>query len=392
MSRFSTIVHLDADAFFVSCEQAKDPGLRGKKCAVGGRERGIISSASYEARACGVYTPMPTAKARQVCPDLILIPHTSGLYGTMSRRMFDLCETLTPLVQRNSIDEGYLDLSVCGFGSPEELEARVRSLQTELWETLELPVSIGIASNKLVAQIASKLRKPRGFVVVPAGTEAEFLAPLSVGKLPGVGPRTEAMLARLGIAKVRDLLERSESELKSAFGEGWRSMLACAQGMDAERVEVEREDARSYSQQETFSRNISDFSEIVRIVKRMIDELMGKIREDRKQVRTLTVKVRYPDFSQASHGRSLDAGTDLEAPFYPWVEELLREAWSLPRPLRLVSVRFSNVEDASPQLEMFAEENEKRRRLAQVLDGLNRSGGQTVVRHGHQLARKPGKV
>lgn len=200
------------------------------------------------------------------------------------------------------------------------------------------------------------------------------------------------MLARLGIAKVRDLLERSESELKSAFGEGWRSMLACAQGMDAERVEVEREDARSYSQQETFSRNISDFSEIVRIVKRMIDELMGKIREDRKQVRTLTVKVRYPDFSQASHGRSLDAGTDLEAPFYPWVEELLREAWSLPRPLRLVSVRFSNVEDASPQLEMFAEENEKRRRLAQVLDGLNRSGGQTVVRHGHQLARKPGKV
>lgn len=392
MSRFSTVVHLDADAFFVSCEQAKDPGLRGKKCAVGGRERGIISSASYEARACGVYTPMPTAKARQVCPDLILIPHTSGLYGTMSRRMFDLCETLTPLVQRNSIDEGYLDLSVCGFGSPEELEARVRSLQTELWETLELPVSIGIASNKLVAQIASKLRKPRGFVVVPAGTEAEFLAPLSVGKLPGVGPRTEAMLARLGIAKVRDLLERSESELKSAFGEGWRSMLACAQGMDAERVEVEREDARSYSQQETFSRNISDFSEIVRIVKRMIDELMGKIREDRKQVRTLTVKVRYPDFSQASHGRSLDAGTDLEAPFYPWVEELLREAWSLPRPLRLVSVRFSNVEDASPQLEMFAEENEKRRRLAQVLDGLNRSGGQTVVRHGHQLARKPGKV
>lgn len=392
MSGFSTIVHLDADAFFVSCEQARDPRLRGKKCAVGGRERGIISSASYEARACGVYTPMPTAKARQVCPDLILIPHTSGLYGTMSRRMFDLCETLTPLVQRNSIDEGYLDLSPCGFGSPEELEARVRNLQRELWDTLELPVSIGIASNKLVAQIASKLRKPRGFVVVPAGTEAEFLAPLPVGKLPGVGPRSEAMLARLGIARVRDLLERSESELKAAFGEGWRSMLACARGMDAGRVEVEREDARSYSQQETFSRNISDFSEIVRIVKRMIDELMGKIREDRKQVRTLTVKVRYPDFSQASHGRSLDAGTDLEAPFYPWVEELLREAWSLPKPLRLVSVRFSNVEDASAQLEMFAEENEKRRRLAQVLDGLNRSGGQTLVRHGHQLARKPGKV
>ncbi len=106
----ATVVHLDADAFFVACEQGRDPSLLGKKCAVGGQERGIISSASYEARACGVYTPMPTQRAKAVCPDLILIPHTSGLYGQMSRRMFDLCETLTPEVQRNSIDEGYLDL------------------------------------------------------------------------------------------------------------------------------------------------------------------------------------------------------------------------------------------------------------------------------------------
>ncbi|MBP7141524.1 MAG: DNA polymerase IV [Opitutaceae bacterium] len=389
MSGFPTIVHLDADAFFVSCEQARDPRLRGKKCAVGGRERGIISSASYEARACGVYTPMPTARALRVCPDLILIPHTSGLYGKMSRRMFDLCESLTPLVQRNSIDEGYLDLSPCGFGSPEELEARVRDLQGKLWEALELPVSIGIAANKLVAQIASKLRKPRGFVVVPAGTEAEFLAPLPVGKLPGVGPRTEAMLAGRGVTRIRDLLGRSPSELRAMLGEGWQSMVARARGEDGDRVEVEREDARSYSQQETFSRDISDFAEIVRIVKRMVDELMGKIREDGKRVRTLTLKVRYPDFSQASHGRSLEAGTDLEAPFYPWVEDLLREAWLLPRPLRLVSVRFSNVEDASVQLEMFAQDEEKRRGLARVLDGLNRSGRQAVVRHGHQLARKP---
>ncbi|HEV8073164.1 MAG TPA: DNA polymerase IV, partial [Opitutaceae bacterium] len=109
------IVHLDADAFFVACEQALEPSLRGKKCAVGGRERGIISSASYEARACGVYTPMPTTRALKVCPDLIMIPHTPGLYGRVSQRMFDLCEALTPVVQRNSIDEGYLDLTPCGF-------------------------------------------------------------------------------------------------------------------------------------------------------------------------------------------------------------------------------------------------------------------------------------
>ena len=156
------IVHLDADAFFVSCELALKPELRGTKCAVGGKERGIISSASYEARACGVYTPMPTMRALKVCPDLILLDHTSGLYGKVSHQMFDLCETLTPLVQRNSIDEGYLDLGPCGLKTAAEIEARIRALQARIWRELQVPVSFGIATNKLVAQIASKLRKPRG--------------------------------------------------------------------------------------------------------------------------------------------------------------------------------------------------------------------------------------
>src|SRR5665213_2827042 len=150
-----TIVHLDADAFFVSCEQARDPSLVGKKCAVGGRERGIIASASYEARACGVYTLMPTSRALRVCPDLIMIPHTSGLYGEVSHRMFDLCETLTPLVQRNSIDEGYLDLGPCRLASVESVERTVRELQARIWGVMKIRVSMGIAANKLVAQIAS---------------------------------------------------------------------------------------------------------------------------------------------------------------------------------------------------------------------------------------------
>jgi DNA polymerase-4 len=124
-----TIVHLDADAFFVSCELALRPDLRGTKCAVGGRERGIISSASYEARACGVYTPMPTQRAMRVCPDLVLLPHTSGLYGRVSRQMFDLWESVTPLVQRNSVDEGYLDLGPCGLRSTAAIEECMRGLQ-----------------------------------------------------------------------------------------------------------------------------------------------------------------------------------------------------------------------------------------------------------------------
>ena len=382
-----TIVHLDADAFFVSCELALKPELRGTKCAVGGRERGIISSASYEARASGVYTPMPTARALKVCPDLIMLPHTSGLYSKVSRQMFDLCETLTPLVQRNSIDEGYLDLEPCGFQTTAETEARVRALQARIGAELQIPVSFGLAANKLVAQIASKLRKPRGFVVVPPGTEEEFLAPLLLGKLPGIGPKTEAALvAKHGLKLVRDLTARSERELQAIFGDGWRDMLATARGADDRPVETEHDDAKSYSQQETFGEDIGDVAEIERVAKRMVDELLLKIRRDGKRVRTMTVKVRYLDFTQESHGRSLTAATDLEAPFYPLVAPLMRAAWKKKRPLRLISVRFSGVEDGPAQLEMFTQADEKRRRLADVLDRLNAGKkNAAVVRHGHQL-------
>ncbi len=389
MSRpLPTIVHLDADAFFVSCELALRPDLRGTKCAVGGRERGIISSASYEARACGVYTPMPTQRALKVCPDLVLLPHTSGLYGKVSHQMFDLCETLTPLVQRNSIDEGYLDLGPCGFASVPAIEAAVRRLQERIAAELQIPVSFGLATNKLVSQIASKLRKPRGFVTVPAGTEAAFLAPLPIGKLPGIGAKTEAELNARGLRLIGEIPARSESELQSLFGSGWAAMLAAAHGEDDRPVETESEDAKSYSQQETFGSDIADPAEIERVLKGMIDHLLPKVRADGKRVRTMTVKVRYADFSQESHGRSLAEGTDLEAPFYPLVQTLLRAAWKKRRPLRLVSVRFSNVEDQGAQLEMFAQTDERRRRLAAVLDKMNADGRTPLVRHGHQLGRR----
>jgi DNA polymerase-4 len=385
----ATIVHLDADAFFVSCELASRPELRGTKCAVGGRERGIISSASYEARACGVYTPMPTSRALQVCPDLILLPHTSGLYGDVSRRMFDLCETLTPYVQRNSIDEGYLDLGPCGLRDAAAVEAAVRGLQRRIWEELSIPVSMGIATNKLVAQIASKLRKPRGFVIVPPGGEEAFLAPLDIGKLPGIGKKTEETLNARGLALVSDITKRAESELAAIFGDGWRETLAMARGIDERAVETEREDAKSYSQQETFGENIGDLAEIERIAKRMIDELMPQVRADGKRARTMTIKVRYGDFTQETAGRSLAESSDLEAPFYPLVEPLLRKAWTRRSALRLVSVRFSGIEDGEAQLDLFAAEADaKRRKLAAVLDQLNAKGRDMRVKHGHQIKRE----
>ncbi|MDQ5977901.1 MAG: polymerase [Verrucomicrobiota bacterium] len=387
-AQLPTIVHLDADAFFVSCELTVRPDLRGTKCAVGGRERGIISSASYEARACGVYTPMPTKLALKVCPDLILLPHTSGIYSKKSREMFDLCESLTPLVQRNSIDEGYLDLGPCGFKTAAEIEKRTRALQQRIWDDLQIPTSFGIAANKLVSAIASKARKPRGFTVILPGEEAAFLAPLKISVIPGVGTKSTERLEKAGIRLVSDLFTRSERELKDLFGGSWEEMLRMGRGEDDRPVEVDHEDAKSYSVQETFGHDIGDFAEIERIAKRMIDELMPAIRADGKRVKTMTVKVRYPGMENSTAGRSLTEATDLEAPFYPLVGELLRAAWTKRRPLRLVSVRFSNVEEQGSQLEMFAQTDERKRRLAAVLDKLNDRGKKGLVQHGHQLPKR----
>ena len=382
------IVHLDADAFFVAVEQALDPSLRGKLVAVGGRERGIIASASYEARARGVFTPMPTVQALKVCPELILVSSGFKRYGEYSRRMFEICETLTPIVQRNSIDEGYLDLGMCGFKTVGEIERRVRAIQLRIWNDLQITASFGIAANRLVAAIASKAHKPCGFTLVRPGGEAEFLAPMKINVIPGVGKKSEARLEAAGIRRVRDLFTRTETELRALFGNAWPEMLAMGRGEDGRPVETEREDAKSYSQQETFAQDIRDFAEIERIAKRMIDELMPAIRADGKRVRTMTVKVRDAGMDDSVCGRSLAEATDLEARFYPLVTPLLKEAWNKRRPLRLVSVRFSGVEAPAAQLEMFGQSEEKRRRLAGVLDQLNSGGGKAVVRHGHQIIKQ----
>jgi len=385
MRSLPSIVHLDADAFFVSVEQALNPALRGKKVAVGGRERGIISSASYEARACGVYTPMPTARALKVCPDLILVDHSSGRYGEYSRRLFDLCETLTPLVERRSVDEGFLDTTPCGFKTAAEVEAAVRYLQQRIWDELQITISFGLAANKLVSAIASKLNKPRGFTVVVPGAERDFLAPLAIGKLPGIGAKTEEALNARGIRLVSDVQGMAESQLKAAFGNGWREVFEMACGRDESVVETEEGEAKSYSQQETFATDITDLAEIERVAKGMIDELMPKIRADGKRVRTITVKIRYPNFEQMSAGHSIDVASDLEAPFYPWVAPLLKKAWTQRRPLRLVSVRFSSVDDLPEQLEMFSGSDEKRKRLATAVDALKARRGSCAVVRGTQI-------
>lgn len=386
-ARPRVIVHLDADAFFVSVEQARNPSLKGKKVAVGGQQRGIISSASYEARACGVYTPMPTTRARKVCPGLIIVPHSSGVYGPYSRRVFDLCETITPWVERASIDEGYLDFTPCGFPTFDVAVEAARALQARITRELDITVSFGIATNKLVAAVASKLRKPRGFTVVPPGEEAAFFAPLGLGRMPGVGPKAEAALKAFGWETVDDVLSSPEDEWPMQFGSAWRGMIETLRGLDDRPVETEQGDAKSHSQQQTFFQDIGDWDTIVREAKGMLDELVPKLREDGKVARTLTLKVRYPDFTHTSASHAISEASALESAFYPWVEPLLKTAWKQrTRPLRLISVRLSDLSDPAQQLDLFSGPETKREKLAKTLDALRAKTGAGSVVRGSSLA------
>ena len=243
------IVHLDADAFFASVEQAADPRLRGKAIAVGGEKRGIIASASYEARKFGVYTPMPTVRARRLCPKLIVLPGDFEKYERFSRWMFSYAQDFTPDVEIGSIDEGYFDLTGARKPPVEIAETIRRTIR----QSLKISVSEGIGSNKLISQIASKLQKPASFVRVPSGEEIPFLHPLENRWLPGVGPKTAGRLNAAGLARIGQIAQTPLELLSLLLGGTARETKQFANGIDNRPVRSSSEPAKSYSQQETFN-------------------------------------------------------------------------------------------------------------------------------------------
>ena len=334
------IIHLDADAFFASVEQAENPALRGKAMAVGGERRGIIASASYEARRRGVYTPMPTSQARRVCPELILVRGDFAKYRRYSERMFAFAEDFTPWIERASIDEGYFDLSGSRRITAREAAERI---QAGITRELGITVSLGIGANKLISQVASKLRKPNALVEVPAGTEREFLALLECHWLPGVGAKLGAELRAVGLRFVRDIVEAPLPFLTQVAGNYAAQLRAYALGIDPRPVLCEHDAAKSYGMQETFDTNVADREVLLALLRKMADELMARVRRDACAIRTVSVKVRYPDFSDESHATTLPQPTDLETDVYPHLASLLRGAWSRREPLRLISLRLSNV-------------------------------------------------
>jgi DNA polymerase-4 len=378
------IIHLDADAFYASVEQVENPALRGKAMAVGGLHRGIIASATYEARARGVFTPMPTARALKVCPELILVRGDMAKYADYSRRMFACVEEFTPLIERTSIDEGYFDVSGHRTLAPGEigvcLKQRVRAV-------LGLTISLGIGVNKLVAQIAAKLRKPDALVEVPRGTEREFLASLESRWLPGVGPKFYERLQACGLRTIGDVSQAGPADLLNVAGSYAEQLRRYALGLDDRPVVVEHEDAKSYSVQDTFFENLRERDSVLAVLRGMADKLMAGVRADGKAIRTVTVKVRYPDFTDESHGHTLDEPTDLETDLYPLLPALLRGAWKRRAPLRLVSLKLSNVRaplfQTELELDPAARLRSRQHEAARLLDELRAK--HLPVTRGHAL-------
>lgn len=366
-----SIVHLDADAFFASVEQAADARLRGKPIAVGGEKRGIVASASYEARKFGIYTPMPTVRARRLCPNLIVVPGDFEKYERFSQWMFSYAYDFTPDVEVASIDEGYFDLTGARK-SPVEIAG---ILQRAIRQSLKISVSEGIGTNKLISQIASKMNKPAAFLRVPDGQEIAFLHPLENSWLPGIGPKTSLRLNSAGLARVGQIAQTPLELLSLLLGSSSRQVKEFADGIDHRPVITAPAPAQSYGHQQTFAADTTDEEFAENTLRRMADDLMQQIRADGKSIRTVTVKVRYNDMAEDQRSESLLEPTDLEIDIYPRLRPMLREAWKRRVSLRLVSLKLSNVYDGSftGELQLWPQQNEARHRLAAVVDQLRKN-------------------
>ncbi|TVR50529.1 MAG: DNA polymerase III subunit alpha [Puniceicoccaceae bacterium] len=379
------IIHLDADAFFASVEQAADPKLRGRPVAVGGGRRGVIASASYEARKLGVFTPMPTARARRLCPQLVVLPGDFEKYERFSRFMFSYAYDFTPMVEVCSIDEGYFDLRMDARRPAREV---AEALRRAIGQSLKIPVSEGIAGNKLVAQVASKLKKPACFLEVPAGGERAFLAPLPNRWLPGVGPKLGGVLDAAGLRTIERIAGVSPEQLALFAGGLAPELCRFARGEDERPVIPEPPEAKSLGKQETFEEDVTDEAFILARLRRMADGLAAELRAEGKSFRTVSLKIRYNDRAEESRSHSFSEPTDLEDDLYAIFPRLLREAWSRRVSLRLAGISLSRFY-ATPGAELElndagAANRPARRRLAAVIDALRREGHDRILR-GHDL-------
>lgn len=384
------IIHIDLDAFFVAVERLDNPALLGLPVIVGGRaeSRGVVASASYEARRFGVHSAMPTAQALRLCPQAVLVSGHYGRYTEMSRRVMALLAGYTPLLEPISIDEAFLDVTgtEAHYGPPARLAA---TIQDRIEAELKLSASLGVAGSKLVAKIASDHRKPHGITVVPPGEEAAFLAPLPIRRLWGVGQVTARELARLGVQTVGDLAGFSREELAGRFGAHGEGLWRAARGIDDAPVLPERE-VKSLSREETFAQDVRDPSLLRRELLRLSEAVAFRLRRHNFRARTIHLKLRYEDFTTLTRQATLAEPTDTGPAIYAQALALFEAAWDRRRPVRLVGVGAANLEPPVRQLRLFEQEDIRQTQLDAALDRIRARYGEDAIQRASLLEEPEG--
>ena len=381
-----TIMHVDLDAFFVSVEQVLNPELQGKPVVVGGRpdRRGVVAAASYEARVFGLHSGIPLVTAVRLCPQAIFIEGSFPRYRDASKKFMAILADFSPFLEPMGLDEAYLD--VTGFESLHgSIHQMARTIKQRIKDELHLNASIGIASCKVVAKVASDLSKPDGLIEVPFGEERAFLAPLSIDRLPGIGKKTEQKLKGLGIKTLSQLSLMPMQALKSHFGAFGEMLHRSARGIDDRQV-LPPAEAKSISRETTFDRDI-DKRSVLEATLRYLGERVGSdLRRRGKQAKTITLKLRYADFTTITRSRTLPQTTDADQVIYDTGAALLRRALAAEsQPVRLVGIGVSNLVEPGQQLTMLGPRDHRQEQLDRAIDRIRNRYGFSAIQTGRTL-------
>ncbi|MDD5015764.1 MAG: DNA polymerase IV [Atribacterota bacterium] len=380
-----SIIHLDLDAFFASVEQRDNPVYRGKPLIVGGMSerdnpnRGVVCAASYEARQYGIHAGMPIWEARQKCHEGIFIPSQMNKYLEISKKFFQICSTYTPLLEPLSIDELFLDVSGCEslFGSSECIG---RKIKEKVWQELGIKVSVGIAENKFLSKIATDLGKPDGFFIIHSDKIQKILYPLPISALWGIGKKTENLLKKSGIYKVKQLAEMPDSIIENLLGKNGKKIKLLAQGIDKTPV-TPPSIVKSMGKETTFNTNITEKTILIKELLK-ISQLVGyAARKKGYKGQTITLKIRFHNFITSSKSKTLGNPTNIDDIIFKSAVELLDKVRYKKGGVRLLGIKLSNLvsENERKQLKFFRDKDDRLEQLTQSLDKIREKFGSKVV-------------